>query len=410
MNTEDEYRAAVQRWVAEAAAKTETLEDLFACLPSIYPIDVAAALDDLREQGARSRQAASLFAQLHEPARPRALGDQDPLPLPHPLDFEWRFDKDTASRLAATVAQLTKCGDHVVLLGVPTLALVGPQNVRDRDWTLIERNPAIVSALRSRGLRRIDAEINTTAGEADAKVAVLDPPWYEAEIVTFLAAAARMCMVGARVLVCLPPVGVRPGVLDERSRVMSAAVEFGLALENVEQLYLSYDTPFFERQSLVAAGIVGTPWSWRRGDLAQFVLQRQVSPVAPGSASVSHPAWVEAAIGRVRVKVRVDLQLGQDPSLRRIVDEDILLSVSRRSPIRDGIVIWTSGNRVFGCHNPELLFTALAERGYAVDATSGPPLSRADRLQRLAAEAAVNQLETIAALEEHEALAMGVVR
>jgi hypothetical protein len=30
-------------------------------------------------------------------------------------------------------------------------------------------------------------------------------------------------------------------------------------------------------------------------------------------------------------------------------------------------------------------------------------------LQRLAAEAAVNQLETIAALEEQEALAMGVV-
>src|SRR5207302_809600 len=59
-------------------------------------------------------------------------------------------------------------------------------------------------------------------------------------------------------------------------------------------------------------------------------------------------AWDEYRFGSVRIRVRRSMLNGfADPRLVRIVENDVLPTVSRRDGRRDRATIWTSGNRIF---------------------------------------------------------------
>ncbi len=45
------------------------------------------------------------------------------LPLPHPLDYEWRFTPDAARSLLNRAADLTLAGGDLLLFGTPGLAV-----------------------------------------------------------------------------------------------------------------------------------------------------------------------------------------------------------------------------------------------------------------------------------------------
>ena len=72
-----------------------------------------------------------------------------------------------------------------------------------------------------------------------------DPPWYEDETLAFLRTSARICADQGKVLLSAAPDGVRPGIQEERDRIITGAAESGLRFLGTERRVLSYATPFF---------------------------------------------------------------------------------------------------------------------------------------------------------------------
>src|SRR5206468_2064131 len=130
-----------------------------------------------------------------------------------------------------------------------------------------------------------------------------DPPWYEEETRAFLWAAASVCELGGLVFLSTPPLGVRPGMADERRRVLEWATTLGLFLDETESLALSYETPAFEANALKASGFDEIPADWRRGDLLSFrKITRTVVPKPELHSSLDN--WDEFRLGVGSVWIR----------------------------------------------------------------------------------------------------------
>ena len=104
----------------------------------------------------------------------------------------------------------------------------------------------------------------------EVQAVLADPPWYGGETLTFLRTAARICADRGKVLLSSAPDGVRPGIREERERIITGATESGLRFLGAERCVLSYATPFFEHNALRAAGFVHVVPNWRRGEPHEF--------------------------------------------------------------------------------------------------------------------------------------------
>jgi hypothetical protein len=301
-------------------------------------------------------------------------------------------------------ADLTPGGSDVLLFGTPGLAaealtlpisrrmslLVEPNSVTDR---LVALNRATGSPLAiafcSGGLPRDSAD-----------AVLLDPPWYLDFVRPMLTAAAHACRLGGFVLISLPPDGARPTAATDRQAAITLAKRLGLTLVERQPLSIAYETPFFERNALRAAGIA-TPPQWRRGDL--LVFQRVAAPCLPAPHSHRRRLWTEVVIGRMRLFISMGANADNgDADLVSIVAGDVLPSVSRRDPRRSSANVWTSGNRVFRTNNPQLLLeAAISCAGEAMGSGFQPwlwgTLRGGEAIERVAAE-----LRDLAALEAAE--------
>lgn len=178
--------------------------------------------------------------------------------------------------------------------------------------------------------------------------AILDPPWYAADTLAFLAAASRICRDGGRLWLCQPTLATRPGVAAERRAVLEELTGFGLALEAVQAGAVRYRTPHFEAMSLRLAGAdLVVPHDWRVGDL--LLLRKMATPQMPALSRFGGAPWREACFGPVRIRLRAT---GVGHDLAPLVPGDVLDTVSRRDPVRPHIGFWTSGNRVYGLADP----------------------------------------------------------
>ena len=113
--------------------------------------------------------------------------------------------------------------------------------------------------------------------------------------------------------------------------------------------------------------------------------------------------WDEISIGPVRIKIRHEK--GQidtyDIKLHSIYPSDIYPSVKRSSRGKGvDINVWTSGNRVFRCSNPALLYFALLHRNedlLSALADQGFPAPEQEELINI--QKAVERIKRIARLE-----------
>jgi hypothetical protein len=192
-----------------------------------------------------------------------------------------------------------------------------------------------------------------------AAVVIVDPPWYDEYMKAFLWAAKTLSNENSYVLMSVPPIGTRPGVEKElKALVLWMKQSLGFTLMHVDEGVLPYQSPTFERNALRAEGLANILSEWRRGDL--WIMKTS----AAGVNLIPRPTppqietyWHENVIDNVRFKVRLiehDTQCF-DPSLRTIVEEDILPTVSRRDARRHSVDLWTSGNRVFATASAQLL-------------------------------------------------------
>ncbi len=349
----------------------------------------------------------------HQPG-PDALDEI--LPLPHPLDYEWRYDPHTRLLLAELCKQHAGACEPIALLGTPTLAPA----LRDHRGgvLLLDANAALLTALaRASQLGKIQyaaAEIGSFSPPREwrhrAAVVVCDPPWYPQGLATFLRAATRLVRPHGTILLSVPDLLTRPSVARELADLRRLAGHLHLAVTASQPRALRYRTPFFEFRALRAAGLRAVPMNWRGGTLWQLTstelagqaqLDRHQVPAAQTATEVT--------IDSVRIRV-IDICPPRPGvvSLQTLVPGDTLPTVSRRHPARTAASLWTSGNTVLGCADPELaglLLTHLAD-------SKGSAENDNDRLARRLAmhhhvpvcdiSRALDKIGAIVATERHD--------
>jgi hypothetical protein len=388
----ERYEEDVARWIAAALSQREVAwPDLLRSLPGVYPSEVIAALSRLTSgtllpvASVVQHRAAAVIEDARS-ARAARVVDHHweaggvPLPVPHPLDFEWRFSPEAVELLLERCERASATWDTIALVGAPTLMIGAAERKNSRNHVLLDRNRAVVAllldALPGAQVFVFDACQDPPPGY-NAAVTVLDPPWYDAHFRGFLWTAARLTAPGGRVLLSLPALGTRPGIREERAALLQWADQLGLTLIDLEEGPLPYVTPPFERNALRAAGVANCPSDWRRGDLATFELREATGtsreagrPTPPSEALL----WPEVSACGVRVRFKPlpsSSPVAKDLALRAIVPGDVLPSVSSRDPRRSLAAIWTSGNRVFRFEHPLLLRAALQASLNAEEAGDG---------------------------------------
>jgi len=404
----NEFERALDEWVCAAFAHgVGSFPELIRSLPSVYPTDALRAVVRLRGELPSGWQVdGSHFT---------ALPSHDNWPVEHPLDFDWRFTPETTQKLVDRCPK--SAADSVTILGAPSVFQEAAMRGLQGSVVLFDRNPVLIAAVRNTSpqFKAVCADLvwGVQVRPGDAVVTIADPPWYPDDVVAFLWAASRLTQIGGQVFLSLPPVGTRPGILPEREAIVASAATFGLELASVEPEALTYLTPPFERNALVAAGVPAVPCDWRRGDLAIFIATEKTSSPHPVPTGL-HDKWDEVSVGVVRIKCRACTEVDFfDPTLSNLVRGDMLKSVSRRDPARMAAEVWTSGNRVFACAGSgvlRMIVSALARgddvKGAVIAGVGRELTGRETDLIRLAAE----QVADLIRREEKELHAYGYRR
>ncbi len=263
------YAADVDTWIREALSEGELpFGRLVARLPGVDPSVVAERLelDNAREIAALVRW----VDVVDEP-------EIDPrLPIPHPLDFDWRFARATT---AALTDELSARGTSATLLGAPSLWLSMRERLPASRLHLLDANPLLAGLSPDAHEHRtmiVDLLTDPIPSLAPSDVAVVDPPWYPEVLAAFLWAAVPLVRAGGEVWVSMPPLGTRPGVRGERDILLERAPTYGLTLRSVRPGALRYARPPFERAAMRAAGLLHlVPHDWRQGDLVHLRADRK---------------------------------------------------------------------------------------------------------------------------------------
>lgn len=420
LDTAEAFEDAVDRWVAEAvAAGKSDFGALLTALPGVFP---SVALGSVRRLGRSGRLPAGVaeraeryVAQGVRPEPEVAVAGER---APHPLDYEWRFARSAAYVLASLAREATLPGETVALLGCPSLyrAFRDPATARRRVVLLDANAPAATANTDEIGIYRCDLLWGAVPDEVSG-VVIADPPWYPEHMACFLWAAARLCRAQGVVFLSAPPRGTRPGIAEDWRVLLERAAAFGLRLTDYRAGVLPYETPPFERNALRALGIRRVPQDWRRGDLATFVAtgNRDVPrPLAPADEG-----WSESSVRGVRFRVRSAGDAPQlhalaarprDPRLITLVPGDILPTVSRRDARRPLANVWTSGNRVFQCHSPELLscmLTSATGQASFLDSLNAAGIPAPTGEEARLAAAAIRQVISIVEQERAEYVVTG---
>lgn len=374
-------------------------------LPGVYPTELLASLDRLAGSEAIDPTVA---AAVHRQAAINGgvfVEGRSLLPLPHPLDYEWRFTPDAARFLLNLAANLTPAGSDLLLFGTPALAVEALTLPIGRRLAFLAENNSVTDRVialnRATGSPLSIAFCSGGLPRESADAVLLDPPWYFDFVRPMLAAAAHACRPGGVVLISLPPDGTRPSAEADRLAFIAFARRLGLAATERSPLAICYETPFFERNALAATGIYPPP-QWRRGDLVVFRKVRTSTRLASASSSRRRD-WTDVSIGRMRLFIRGDGGARSDEGdLISLVEGDVLPTVSRRDPRRRLADVWTSGNRIFRTDNPQLVLeAAISCTGEAMGSGMQPRLWGTIR-EREALERVAVELRAVAALEARE--------
>lgn len=352
-NTDSEYtvslgkavRAAVENHIVGRPTE-KTLHQIIVQSAGAYPVDVLATLNSLGIS----------YQEDYWAYRINVLREGDPslaVPLslfadPHPADYDWRFDSPTVLNLTDKLMTEAK-GGKIALFGTKTVFL--PLYKLGAFVTLFNKSKAILDDLRSagytEGLVECDLALPLPQYGNSYSVVLADPPWYLDYYQAFLRRAAELLRIEGIMYLSVLPELTRPGAKAERMVLLKEAEAVGMVLINQLSGSLSYETPSFEQQSLNAYGLYCQ--NWRRGDLWVFEKQRESNAGLAGPVTIDEPSWVEYRVGRKRIKVKPSSPGAMTRFSYRAADPSgvILTQVSRRSPFRKDIDVWSSDNHAY---------------------------------------------------------------
>lgn len=387
---------------------TVSIEEFLAGTEGAYMLDVIEALRCSQEnENALVASGADrvLRAILESGSGPQFSnnGMASVVPEPHPLDFDWRFVEPSFRSLEAEICSHPH--RRIGIFGAPTLFLF--LNGRGYDVTLYDKNDQLVRSLSDRGHLKVFKRDFFDAEEFSESydIVMADPPWYLPHYVAFVRAGQAVLPVGGLLLLSVLPRLTRPGAPVDRHRIISDAFLAGLDLVDVKGSALLYDSPPFEKKALAVEGVGSGPW--RRGDIFVFRKAMRMCQLGFPERIPDEASWNGYVIGRTVVRVKHTGVDGGEFSIGPASESGDLHfhSVSRRSPTRSRIDLWTSRDLALSLTRPDCAQNLLErlERGDAADRAIQEvclrfnlgPTSRED-LQRL-----VNLLRTDAEFEEN---------
>jgi SAM-dependent methyltransferase len=280
-----------------------------------------------------------------------------PLPEPHPLDFDWRFDLRTLDFLNRLVEEMNP--KSVGILGAPTLFRYLTD--QGKEAHLFDKNAQVIEFLKGVGYKRItECDLFGHTQEAEFECVVADPPWYLPHYGAFLAAARRLLIPGGKLLISVLPRLTRPSAEVDRHEIAAMAFRNGFDLVRSEPGTLHYASPPFEAEALKTDGL-DLP-AWRAGDLCTYVRSTREVPPALDLSANEDASWRTYHLGLMSVKVKWvgDFQTGIFRFEKVTGAASMRLgSVSRRSPVRFGINLWTSRNLALQVTRPDLVCQCL---------------------------------------------------
>lgn len=288
------------------------------------------------------------------------MGYYDFLKTPHPLDFEWRNSTKSLNDLITRASGLVGRTEKILFLGMPTLFAMAIERDIPQTVTLVERNEPIIEGLHTlrqekKRFRIIKDDIFKIDVSKVGKhsLVIMDPPWYTPHFKQFMWLAANSVDVGGTVAISIPPINTRPNIIKERIEWLSYCEQLGLCIELLQPNQLQYSMPFFEFNAFRAAGVAGILPFWRSGDFAIFKKLRAPFVERPVS-DVANDSWIEVSFDGTRIRIKKETEITESSLLviESIVKGDILPTISSRDQRRNGVNIWTSGNRIFKTNNP----------------------------------------------------------
>lgn len=272
-------------------------------------------------------------------------------PSPHPLDFDWRYDELTAHALTLMLID----SGPVVAIGAPTVARMLER--ASVDVTLVDRQP-------EQGLvQQIACDVSEFAPDRLYRTALVDPPWYPAQLMSWPRVAARAVGLGGTVLVSIWPIETRPTALSELSTLFAdfstwADVRRGAGL-------IRYDMPHFE----AVARRHGNSGKLSRSPLIGELVRLRITHVpAIPPFSESACTWRRFTVDDYQLAIRCRRGDGRR-SIEQISTAHGWLwpFVSGRAPGLERVDLWSSEGEVAALGSPDHVIETLRRALFSPD-------------------------------------------
>lgn len=334
----------------------------------IHPIDIKMSLCRLYK---KKKISATLFRSIMKSARDKGkvvAEDDNLLPVPHLLDYDWRFSSEGIEKMVSLINKNCKRSNSVIVfVGTPSLFKMYFSKKETRNkYILIDKNADkhvhyITRCAQNFSYVKCDIMERKTI-DIRADLVIMDPPWYLNYNKLFFQFAESLITIGGRIICVLPPKYTRKRIEEELKELKQFINDYGMTIELYLKNKVSYNTPPFERNVLRENGIYCMPKGWRTGDIL-IAKKTENRKANQDIITIPESGWEEINIGIVRYKLKTnyDLEIKSfDLHIENIYSNNIYPSV-KRSRTRDEkkINVWTSGNRVFYCDNIQLLYYIL---------------------------------------------------
>lgn len=251
-------------------------------------------------------------------------------PWPHPLDFDWRYDEATAEALVSRIANLAP----IVAIGAPTVVRLF--EAAGGDVTLVDRQP--IQAVR----RHIVCDAADFVADRNYRAALVDPPWYPAQLTCWSEVAARAVGPGGTVFVSVWPDVTRPSAAAELALIFNRFSQWAEISRNTATLH--YVTPLFETVARKHGGTTQLSRSPLIGELVRLDVRTSPPVAVPKMAA---DKWLRLTIDDYQLAIR------DRPGTGPIRMEPVASAdgwhwpyVSARAPGIDQIDIWSSHGEV----------------------------------------------------------------
>lgn len=268
-----------------------------------------------------------------QPSTQRPVTTRPIVPHHSPGQAEWFFTDSTSRFLASKLHGLS------LHLGTPTTAVVAGRNA-----TLVDTSPWVTSRFGPIPGTHFQTDVEHFQADCRFDSAILDPPWYGRNLLTWLEMASHMVRTGGALVMPLLGGGTRPSAQKDRKEILALAARIGRF--SVERDQIEYDVPTFEARALEIAGVPPLK-AWRRADL---LLVTNDFPAGRPWVQPPTAEWYDVRIGDHIVSIRSTVSRAPKQDLASngaaYTPLGTVAQVSRRDPVLQRAHVWTCENRV----------------------------------------------------------------